>query len=251
MKIRVKTHEIKITDIEDYNRGEYNIQECEFEFDKEYTGLSKIAVFSNDTETINITIVNDRCIVPSEMLEAEGIVTLGVYAYEVEDDELKLRYSPKPICFNVEEGSYKEGDQPTPPAPSVVEQLQQQITNNANNISSLQDLTASQGEQIETNTNDISEIKSEQTTQNNKIQANTEEIESINGIIPTLAKKTEIPTKVSQLENDSNYATETEMSNAINEEKTERENADIELQSQIDAITVSSDVVDVVGTYQE
>lgn len=251
MKVIVKPHKIKIELEHDYNSGEYNVQECNFEFSDEYTGLSKVVIFSNSNVTKEIQIYDDKCIVPAEVLQNEGVVGIGVYGYEVSGDELTLRYSPKPQCFSVEKGSYAEGTQPTPPTPSVVEQLQQQITNNANNISSLQNLTASQGEQIETNTNDISAIKSEQTTQNNKIQANTEEIQSINGIIPTLAKKTEIPTKVSQLENDSNYVTETEMSNAIDEEKTERENADIELQSQIDAITVSSDVVDVVGTYQE
>ena len=45
----------------------------------------------------------------------------------------------------------------------------------------------------------------------------------------------------------SNFATKTELSN----EETTRENADIGLQSQIDAITSSSDVKDIVGTYQE
>ena len=38
---------------------------------------------------------------------------------------------------------------------------------------------------------------------------------------------------------------------ALNTETTNRENADINLQGQIDAITSSSDVVDIVGTYQD
>jgi hypothetical protein len=44
-----------------------------------------------------------------------------------------------------------------------------------------------------------------------------------------------------------NYATSQELTN----EATARENADINLQGQIDAITSSSDVKDIVGTYQE
>ena len=54
--------------------------------------------------------------------------------------------------------------------------------------------------------------------------------------------------------NDNTYSkTETEdlISNAVSEEATVRENADIDLQNQIDAITVSSDVVDIVGTYAD
>lgn len=60
-----------------------------------------------------------------------------------------------------------------------------------------------------------------------------------------------VPTKTSDLQNDSNFVNSTEMANAIQVETTARENADINLQNQIDAITVSSDVIDVVGTYAD
>lgn len=60
-----------------------------------------------------------------------------------------------------------------------------------------------------------------------------------------------VPTKTSDLQNDSNFVNSTEMENAIQVETTARENADINLQNQIDAITVSSDVIDVVGTYAD
>lgn len=74
--------------------------------------------------------------------------------------------------------------------------------------------------------------------------------------------------KTSDLENDSNYQNATEVSNAISvhnqstsahqdirqaisDEATARLNADNGLQGQIDAITSSSDVVDIVGTYAD
>lgn len=66
-----------------------------------------------------------------------------------------------------------------------------------------------------------------------------------------IAIKEDIPTAVSQLTNDSDYQTGTEVSNSIATETTNRENADINLQNQIDAITASSDVTDIVGTYAE
>lgn len=60
-----------------------------------------------------------------------------------------------------------------------------------------------------------------------------------------------VPTKTSDLINDSDFVTNSEMTTAIGNEATARQNADIDLQNQIDAITVSSDVIDVLGTYQE
>lgn len=60
-----------------------------------------------------------------------------------------------------------------------------------------------------------------------------------------------VPTAVSQLNNDSNFQTATQVANSIATETTNRENADINLQNQIDAIVSSSDVFDIVGTYAE
>lgn len=60
-----------------------------------------------------------------------------------------------------------------------------------------------------------------------------------------------VPTKTSDLINDSDFVTNSEMTTAIGDEATARQNADIDLQKQIDAITVSSDVIDVLGTYTE
>lgn len=117
----------------------------------------------------------------------------------------------------------------------------------------------------------ITNLELEQTTQNNNIQTNASLISSINNTLPNLATKSEIPTKTSDLINDSNFANtndiptdlsqlsnattqfvnQNQMTSAINTEQTSRQNADINLQSQIDAITVSSDVVDVVGTYSD
>lgn len=58
-----------------------------------------------------------------------------------------------------------------------------------------------------------------------------------------------VPTDTSDLTNGADYQTGSDVSSAISVETTNRENADINLQSQIDAITASSDVKDIVGTY--
>lgn len=276
MQIKVNPHTIQINKTIDINEGEYNIQQCQFSFSEEYTNLVKVALFGNETNTYQVNIENDTCIIPYEVLENNGTVLLGVYGYEADGETLIKRYSPKPEYFYVEEGSYTLAEGVTPPTPSVIEQLQEQITENANNISTLQDL-------VSDNTNAINEI---------------------NNTIPTLATKDEIPTKTSELENDSNYATVSQLptktsdldndsdfitkevddltnytkasdlsavatsgaysdlsgtpdlsvyatTTALGNETTARENADIGLQGQIDAITSSSDVKDIVGTYQD
>ena len=69
--------------------------------------------------------------------------------------------------------------------------------------------------------------------------------------VGALPDSTVIPTKTSDLENDSNYQTGDEVNQAIGLETTARENADIGLQGQIDALSAASDVTDIVGTYAD
>ncbi|MBR2248681.1 MAG: hypothetical protein IKE89_03445 [Bacilli bacterium] len=276
MQIIVNPHTIQLNKTETVNEGEYNINTCNFQFSEEYQGLSCVAVFTNGTDTYNQIITNNQCIIPSEVLQNEGTLMLGVYGYEADGDNLIKRYSPTPVTFYIEKGSYNESEQPTPPSPSIVEQLQSQITENANDITTLQDL----------------------------VNANTESINEINQTLPNLATKDEIPKKVSELQNDSGYITNADVptktsdltndsgfitkevndlenytptsnlssvatsgayndltgtpdlsvyatNQALGTETTNRENADINLQGQIDAITSSSDVKDIVGTYTE
>lgn len=173
MKVQVTVNNVKIIEPSILNENEYNIHECEFEFTEEYNGLTKKAVFTNEAdETYVETIVDNKCSIPSEVLKDKENVKLGVYAYDVDNEELLLRYSPRPTEFYVHEGSYKEGQNSTPPTPSEIEQLQAQITTNANNIEELQECCGKYD-------SDIEEIKAEQITQNNNIQTNTETIGTI------------------------------------------------------------------------
>ena len=269
MQIIVNPHTLELNKTVDVNSGEYNIQECEFVFSSEYEGLTNMAIFSNEENSFQTIITNGTCIIPAEILQTEGTIGLGVYGYEVNGENLIKRYSPKPVFFNVELGSYQLAQEAVDPSADIIAQILAQL---------------------ETLSNDISTIQGQ--------------IETINNTIPTLALKSEIPTKVSELENDSHYATESQLptktsqldndSGFINKnvndltnytktsdlspvatsgaysdltgtpdlsvyatttqlgnETTARENADIGLQGQIDAITSSSDVVDIVGTYTD
>jgi hypothetical protein len=222
-----------------------------------------MAIFSNEDDSFTTMITNGSCIIPSEILQTDGTIGVGVYGYLVEGDKLIKRYSPKPVFFNVELGSYQLAQESQDPSSDIITQILQQLDNLSEDVIVL-----------ENNYNNL-----------------------INNTIPTLALKSEIPTKTSQLQNDSNfaytsdipdvsnfitkdvedltyytktsslsqvaltgsynnltdtpdlsqYATTTQLGN----ETTARENADIGLQGQIDAITSSSDVKDIVGTYQD
>jgi hypothetical protein len=251
MKIIVNPHSLELQKTTDVNSGEYNIQNIEFEFSSEYEGLTKMAVFSNEDEAFTTMITNGSCIIPSEILQTDGTIGLGVYGYSVNGDNLIKRYSPKPVFFNVELGSYQLAQESIEPSSDIITQILAQLE--------------SQGEDIIELQNNLSNL--------------------VDNVIPTLATKSEIPTKTSQLTNDSefitkdvddltNYTKTSDLSSvalsgaysdlsgtpdlsvyatntALGNETTARENADIGLQGQIDAITSSSDVKDIVGTYTD
>lgn len=240
MQVIVDKHTVTLVKNEIVNEGEYNVQSCNFQFSSDYDGLPKIAIFKTGTVTKQIMLSGNTCITPEEVLQTTGIVGLGVYAYQTDGDNLTLRYSPTPAVFTVEPGSYDEGDAPTPPTPSVIEQLQEEITQNANNITSLENVTDTHTIQIGTLQTDVNNIKTEQITQNTNIQTNANDISNI---------------KAEQISQNNNIQANaddiTTLQNNLSNEITNRENSDINLQQQIDAITSSSDIVDIVGTYAQ
>jgi hypothetical protein len=210
MEFQVNTNQVILRQQDQVESGEYNVTECNFTFSSEFDGLTKKAVFTGEDGTAYLqTIVDNKCSIPSEILEVSQVVEIGVYAYDVENEELVLRYSPEPTQFYIHQGSYKEAQNSTPPTPSEIEQLQAQITTNANDIDTLEtDVGNIQG--------DIANIEAEQVTQNENIQTNTDNISTINGQIVTInadidnlentkADKSEIPTKTSDLINDSGF----------------------------------------------
>lgn len=259
MNIKVSPHLIEIERNVEINAGEYNITPCVFEFSEEYEGLINKAIFSTcGGENYPVDIVNNECVIPFEVLQEPGKVLLGVYGYSKDGDTLILRYSPTPKYFAVSKGSFAEGVQPVPPTPGIWDRLVEQVEENTEDISSL--------EQTKADKSELSNV-------------------AFSGSYEDLTNKPTIPTKTSELTNDSGYitkdvddltnytktsdlssvATSGDYNDLINkpdlsiyatstqlgDEATARQSADNNLQSQIDGITASSDVVDIVGTYAE
>lgn len=252
MQIKVNPHTIELTKDNIVNEGEYNINTCFFEFSEEYNGLSKKAVFTNGENTYSQIINNNECIIPYEVLENEGAIIIGVYGYETSGETLIKRYSPTPVQFYVDKGSYTIAEESEQPSPSVIEQLEEQIETNANNISTLQTTKADKSE-IPTKTSELI---------NDSNFAYESDIPDVSDFITKDVDDLTNYTKTSDLADVALSGDYEDLSNtpdlsvyatnqALGTETTNRENADINLQNQIDGISASSDVVDIVGTYTE
>ena len=128
MQILVNTNNVILNKKDTIESGEYNVTPCEFNFTEEYEGLIKTAVFTKGGRSYKMNIVNNTCQIPYEVLETVGVVALGVFAYEEQNEILVLRYSPKPTVFNVTQGSYKENaENSTPPTPTQFEQYEEAL----------------------------------------------------------------------------------------------------------------------------
>ena len=111
MKFTVTQNKVDLVETSTVNEGEYNATICEFEYSSSYNGLVKNAIFTltNTGDSYEVPLVDGTCDIPVEVLKSKEYVTVGVYGYEIgEDDELVLRYSPTPARFQVAPGSYKE-----------------------------------------------------------------------------------------------------------------------------------------------
>lgn len=75
--------------------------------------------------------------------------------------------------------------------------------------------------------------------------------EEVDSVIEQALSDLDIPTNTSELNNDSGFQDAQQVASAVAGEATLREAADNNLQGQIDAISASSDVTDIVGTYAD
>ena len=213
MKLKIDDDKVLIIEASNVEAGEYNVTECEFEFSEHYDGLVKKAVFTNHIRnTYKVDIVDNKCAIPVEVLTDSATVTLGVYGYEIENEEFKLRYSPTPTKFWVNEGSYIANAQNTDtPTPSEFEQLEQRVTTAEGDIDLLQENVSDLAEGVSENAQDITDLT--QTVADNLVEAKNytdSEIDSLSTVAKTgsyndLENKPFIPTKTSDLTNDSGF----------------------------------------------
>lgn len=144
MKIIVDEHKCSI-ERNPINEKEINITECEFEFCEPITEeYVKEAYFTTGNESYKQIIVNDKCSIPSEVIEKSGQVEIGVVAYLIEDEEYIKRYNPEPVYTDIWIGSLKEDTENSEPiTPSEMEQFEQALENGLNEVANV-DIDAEQ-----------------------------------------------------------------------------------------------------------
>lgn len=119
MQVKVDRDRVRIVEEEnEVHKGEYGVNEIEYEFSEEYEGLECRAIFRDSKDNLKeVEIVEGKSEIPEEILNSgASVCELRVYGYKTEEQEeegeikevLKLRYSPKYAEFNIYEGSYIE-----------------------------------------------------------------------------------------------------------------------------------------------
>lgn len=222
MKIIVKPHRIIINNDKLVNEREVNVSKCYFEFDKEITDdFVKEAYFTFKGNTYKQLIQNNECSFPQEVLTDKGQIEIGVVAYKI-DNEL-IRYNPRPAYFNTLLGSLKDDVENSEEiTPTDKEQILNELANKQDTLVSGVNIKTINHESLlgEGNinitsgsggTSDYEDLDNKPSINNVELSGN----KSLNdlGIQPSgnYALESDIPTKISDLTDDSNFLESTDL----------------------------------------
>lgn len=198
--------------------------------------------------------MNDEIIIEEDTNQDEILLDNDTVIYKQEKDYDKL--DNKPSINNVElQGNKTLHDLGIQPEGNYVEQEQGKglstndfTTTEKNKLANLEnyDDTEIKADITDLQTNKANKSETYTKTETDALlqdKADTEDIPDVSDFI------------TKDVDNLTNYTKSSDMTSAINtavgNETTARENSDVRLQNQIDAITSASDVVDVVGTYAD
>lgn len=129
MTIEVNKNYVNFNSNTKVNKKEFKATPLYFIFSEEYKGLTCKCVFSKipSSKDEEITyyqepIINNMCYIPYEVMSNDGIM-IGVYGYQLDGNNLVIRYSPEPKNLWFLEGSYYDGaSTPEEISPSQFEQ---------------------------------------------------------------------------------------------------------------------------------
>lgn len=228
MILKVNKDNCEIKQNEVWNVGDYNVHTVQVELSEEFNGLvNKVRYFVEDN-SYDMLITDNVAQVPYEATLTEGTIKIGVYGYDADTDILVQ--STSPVNKFITSGTYTgEADNTQPLTPTDKQQMESAIQQNTDDIIVLQnnkqDVLIS-GENIKTINNESilgsgnieigggSGGTSNYNALTNKPKINNIELngnKSLNdlGIQPAgnYALESEIPTKTSDLTNDSGFIT--------------------------------------------
>ena len=118
MKIIADINKVELRDFEPLISGAYRDKTIDVELSPEYDGLSVWAIFDRQS----VKVEGGKCYTPT--LE-RGTCSVGIYAVRLNNQkEIDLRYSPAPALINIEQGSYNSSlNSATAPTESEAEQI--------------------------------------------------------------------------------------------------------------------------------
>ena len=102
-----------------------------FTFSEEWDGFNRIAVFSNGSTTVDVTLdEEDKCHIPHEVLATAGKdVSVGVYGSKGEGDDYVAIPTAKCSLGKVVEGVDPSGEEPSSPTPTAWDELNIKVEN--------------------------------------------------------------------------------------------------------------------------
>lgn len=119
-----------------------------FDFDEEWQGFTKTAVFTGKANVFNVLLDNNKCVIPHEVLQGKYF-TVSVFGIKEE-----VRITATELFIPLDKSGYMEGETPSEPTPTVYEEILTQLTR----IGSQQDYEALSDE-VEAAKSDLAEIK--------------------------------------------------------------------------------------------
>ncbi len=91
----------------------------EVEFCSKWDGFAKTGVFyRNENDVYNVLLVNNKCVIPHEVLKTKGSFYFGVFG--IKDN---VRYTTEILKYNIEQGSYILGSESLEPTPDIYTQI--------------------------------------------------------------------------------------------------------------------------------
>lgn len=253
MKIKVNKNECIMEENEVWNVGDYNVHIVQVDLSSDFDELVNKVRYFVDENDYDMLISNGIAQVPREATLREGSIKIGVYGYEAETGILVQ--STSPVNKYIASGTYTgEADNTEPLTPTDKQQMETAIQKNTDDINDIKDDI----EDLKDNKQNVLVSGENIKTINNEsilgsgnidIQVGADDYSdlinkpSINNIVLSGNKSS----ADLGLQPAGNYA----LTQDLNDEIINRQNGDTALQNQIDAITASSDVIDILGTYQE
>ena len=216
MRITANTKAVQLIDAEEFLSGAYNDITIDVELSEEYRSLTSFVTFNDKKTPVIAGKVSTPCL-------GEGLCRIGVYAVNIDDNNVVLRYSPKPVDVLITTGTWNnriaESDTPTA---SEAEKIYTLI----DNAIAAGQLKGDKGEPFKYSDftpEQLEGLRGPQGEPGPKGQKGDNYILTENDK-KEIASKVAVPTKTSELENDSNFVSDANYvhtdNNYTKEEKT-------------------------------